>query len=258
MASKILIADDEESIRFTFKTFLENEGYEVDAVETLAAGLQLLDDSYDLIFLDIYLGRDNGLSLLHEVQSRRLLCPVVMITGSPEIASAAESLRYGAFDYICKPVTQLILLQVAAKALEHKRLLCEKETFRMRLEGLFRCATEGIVMTDNDLRVVAVNKSARTLLGLDDSVVGCRLDQLPNMQYPIFSRFCDIIRSRFDGEIYRLQCHGADGSSQFVSMSASPLINDDGTDYGGVLIIRDENRRGNADEINGSLSGSLP
>ena len=138
MVSKILVVDDEENIRFTFASFLTDEGYEVTTASNLQEGKkQLSEQKFDLVFLDILLGRDSGLEILREVKEKGLQSPVVMITGAPEVETAAEAVRYGAFDYIPKPVMQDNLLRVARMALAHKKLIEENETFRMRLEGLF-------------------------------------------------------------------------------------------------------------------------
>jgi DNA-binding NtrC family response regulator len=235
MNSKILIVDDEESVRFTFESFLKDEGYEVVTADSLEKGLEDLDESVDLIFLDILLGRENGLTLLREVKERGLLCPVVMITGSPDVLTAAESVRYGAYDYICKPIFQETLLRVAGKALEHGKVLNEKETFRMRLEGLFRCAKEGIMITDRSLHIVEINESAMSMFECDESVVGLHLDELGNNGTSQVAKFSDMIKSRFEGEIYQLQ---SSETSKNMGVSASPLTNEEGVDYGYVLIVR--------------------
>ncbi len=239
MAPRILIVDDEENIRFTFESFLTDEGYAVQTASNLQEGKSLLaDEEFDLIFLDILLGRDSGLEILREVKTRGLAAPVIMITGAPEVETAAEAVRYGAFDYIPKPVMQENLLRVARMALEHKKLIEENETFRMRLEGLFRCAHEGIIITDRDLQVAEINNAAKTILACDDAIVGKSLDAVPGNE--LLGKFSDMIKARFEGEIYRVEGETSSGEKQLLSFSASPLTTEEGADYGYVLIIRDE------------------
>ena len=80
MTQQILVVDDEESIRFTFEAFLGDSGYEVLTAESAAEANALMDQHrFDLIFLDIMLGRDSGISLLKEIRARFATCPVVMI-----------------------------------------------------------------------------------------------------------------------------------------------------------------------------------
>jgi len=242
MISRILVVDDEENIRFTFDSFLSDEGYTVTTASSLQKGKKLLQEQeFDLIFLDILLGRESGLEILREVREKGLQTPVVMITGAPEVETAAEAVRYGAFDYIPKPIMQENLLRVARLALDHKKLLVENETFKMRLEALFRCAREGIFITDNELKVAEVNEAAKEIFGCDDSIVGKRLDELgSDGSYATLAKFSDMIKARFEGEIYRLEGVSPTGDNRILSLSASPLTTHEGVDYGYVLIIRDE------------------
>jgi CheY-like chemotaxis protein len=110
----ILVADDEESIRWALATALTGDGHTVEQVDGGEAALaSLRRDRFDLAFVDIRLGAQSGLDVLRLVRERLPLCPVVMVTGSPTIDTAAEALRHGAFDYIVKPVRQDALLRVS-------------------------------------------------------------------------------------------------------------------------------------------------
>jgi len=110
----ILIVDDEESIRFTFEMFLQREGYgKITTVSTLEEALLLINEErFDLIISDIVLGDASGTDLLKHIQNTGIQCPVVMITGFPNLKTAARSVRYGAFDYISKPVNKETLLRL--------------------------------------------------------------------------------------------------------------------------------------------------
>jgi DNA-binding NtrC family response regulator len=238
MSSKILVVDDEENIRYTFHSFLSDEGYQVETASNLNDCKKLLASrEFDLIFLDILLGSESGLDILREVKTHGLKCMVVMVTGAPDVETAAEAVRFGAFDYIPKPIQQSNLLRVARAALEHKRLLEEKETFRMRLEGLFRCATEGIIITDQNMQVAEVNDAARRIFSCDDAIIGKSLDEISKLADSCsLGKFADIIKSRFEGEIYRTKV----GDGRFLSMTAAPLTTEDGDDYGYLLVVREE------------------
>jgi len=238
MESRILVIDDEESIRFTFESFLTDEGYQVETVSNLQEGKEMLaNQEFDLVFLDILLGSESGLDILREVKTKKLKCLVVMVTGAPDVETAAEAVRFGAFDYIPKPIQQYNLLHVARAALEHKRLLEEKETFRMRLEGLFRCAMEGIIITDQNMCVAEMNAAAKRLFNCDDSVIGKNLDEISaSPKSGSLKKFSDIVKARFEGEIYRAVQE--DGS--LLSFTAAPLTTEEGIDYGYLLVIREE------------------
>jgi DNA-binding NtrC family response regulator len=117
MEARILVIDDEESIRFTFQTFLANEGYEVLTAGACAPALEIIGaGGLDLIFSDILLGEVSGLEILQAVADSGRPCPVIMITGQPAIATAAESVRLGAFDYLLKPIDLDELLDVIRRA----------------------------------------------------------------------------------------------------------------------------------------------
>jgi len=139
MDARILVTDDEESVRFTLKTFLLEEGYKVDTATDYDEALtKIAEKDFDLIFTDIILENKTGIDILREVKERNPNCLVVMITGSPDVDSAAAALRLGAFDYIVKPLRQPTIRHVAAIALKQKALSDEKERYRLNLEATNR------------------------------------------------------------------------------------------------------------------------
>lgn len=118
MKKKILVIDDEESIRFTFSYLLADQGFDVTSVASHDEGLQALaDDHYDLIFLDLLLGVHSGLGTLQEIKQHHAEIPVIMITGAPDEETVAKAIRLGAFAYVPKPVRQETLANITHKAL---------------------------------------------------------------------------------------------------------------------------------------------
>ncbi len=121
MISKILIIDDEESILFVLQTHLSNQGHEVLTAKNYALGLKAVSNTdIDLIITDVALGTHTGIDILREVRKRDLDCPVIIITGSPNVETKADATRLGAFDYLSKPVRKETLVRVASQALQHK------------------------------------------------------------------------------------------------------------------------------------------
>ena len=119
--AKILIVDDEESIRFTFEIFLAEAGYDVTTARSYKEGLAVLDqEKFDLILTDIILGGKTGLDLVREIRRRSMSCPVVIFTGFPSGESASDAARMGVVDYLVKPVRMDKLLQVTRDALSRK------------------------------------------------------------------------------------------------------------------------------------------
>ena len=116
MSARILVVDDEESIRFTFERFLTAAGHIVATAESFSEALARINDmSFDAVFADIILGDGTGIDILREIRARGLSCPVIMITGDPGVETAADSIRLGAFDYIPKPVNQESLLHATQR-----------------------------------------------------------------------------------------------------------------------------------------------
>lgn len=242
MTQRILVVDDEESIRFTFDAFLTDAGYRVDTAPSLKEALALASStSYDLVFLDILLGRESGMQMLRFVRANNPNCPVIMVTGAPEISTAAEAVRLGAFDYLTKPVHQDELLRIARRALERKALLDEQETFRLRMAAVFQSIQEGILVFDEAFRLVDINDSACRMLACDKAAIGRTLDEISQSDNCSTARhFQDIVTQRCLGEIYRMQMHNAAGQELMVSLTMAPLTSQTGRENGVVLVLRDE------------------
>ena len=193
MTPHILVIDDEESLRFTLGSFLQDEGYLVTTASSFDEAEELIQQSlFDLVFLDIQLGRHSGLDLLKVVRNHLAHTPVVMITGAPEVSTAAEAVREGAFDYIPKPIRQETLLRVAKMALKHKAVVDQREHFRAHLTGIFGSVRDGILLVDQRQNILEANQALVNLFGLPGSVVGMSLAQLPQN---IRGTFTEIVES---------------------------------------------------------------
>ena len=104
--------------------------------------------------------------MLRHVAEKGLGCLVVMITGEPNIDTAAEALRLGAFDYMVKPVRHDAILRVAGQALRHKRLRDEKQAlekekdrYRLNLDAIFKSVREAIITIDTRMTVINANSA---------------------------------------------------------------------------------------------------
>ncbi|MES0372445.1 MAG: sigma-54 dependent transcriptional regulator [Mariprofundaceae bacterium] len=97
---KALIVDDDQSIRWILERVLKEEGYEVTQAESIAEAKSLVDEHFDIIFLDVYLPDGNGMELL---ESGLFNVPTVMLTAETTFGHAAEAYRTGAMEYLPKP-----------------------------------------------------------------------------------------------------------------------------------------------------------
>lgn len=117
---KILVVDDELGIRILLSEILEDEGYEVHTAEDAVSARQLVRDiQFDLILLDIWMPDTDGITLLKEwKRAQSIPCPVIMMSGHGTIETAMESTRFGAMDFLEKPITLKKLLETCQRVLE--------------------------------------------------------------------------------------------------------------------------------------------
>ena len=107
----ILVVDDEEAIRSLFRNILEAEGYQVEtAGQASEARDHLSSARFDVMLADLMLPGEDGLNLLRFATKRDEEMSVIMVTGFPDLSTAVEALKQGAYDYISKPVRRQSLL----------------------------------------------------------------------------------------------------------------------------------------------------
>lgn len=122
--ARVLVVDDEQSIRITVSEFIKEDGHEVSLADDAAEALSLLrEDPFDVVVTDIILPRKSGVALLGDIREVDPDVQVIMITGEPEIESAAEAVRKGAFDYLAKPISREDITRTVSAAAEKKALL---------------------------------------------------------------------------------------------------------------------------------------
>ena len=250
--SRILLIDDEETLRFTFSGFLENAGYEVETAHDFESALSALKSrEFDLILADIVLAGASGMDLLREIKQRGIDAPVVMITGHPSLETASQAMRLGAFDYVAKPVRREALLKVAGHALRHKALLEEKsrlqaesQRYFSHLEAIFRSVTEGIVAVDTGLRVAQANQAAEAICGFDaKEAQGMNWGELDCDCTQACRKVLNLaLEGRVPVKRQRLTCWQDGNRQQLVIANATPLQDQSGRHLGAVLVLRDISR----------------
>jgi DNA-binding NtrC family response regulator len=131
--AKILIIDDERSIRNTLKDILEFEKHQVSLAENGLKGLEAAqNEMFDLIFSDIKMPEMDGIELLTQLKEKDIEAPIVMISGHGNIETAVECIKKGAFDFIEKPIDLNRLLITVRNALEKKDLVVETKNLKKK------------------------------------------------------------------------------------------------------------------------------
>jgi len=252
MKSKILVIDDEESIRFTFKTFLSEDGHKVLTAEDYEGALDAISSTdLDFIITDIILGPHSGIDILRKVKDRDMHCPVLIITGEPNMDSATEAVRLGAFDYLYKPVRKETLLRVTRHALRHKSLLdgkklleAENEIYRLNLEAIFKSLNDGIITVDRGMRVIEANEATRNICGFSpEEIVGKKFGKIiSRCNKPCHKVLKETLKTKKTIREFRVECGHQVRSGQIVLLTSSPLMDREKKFVGAVLVARDITR----------------
>ncbi len=246
MKANILVVDDEEGISFVIKRFLMRDGYEVSTAVDYNEAMDKLSQSYfDLIFTDINLGEKSGIDILREVKKRGMTCPVIMITGNPNIETATEAVRLGAHDYIFKPIKIETLTRITAMALQYKSVVEERNRYQANLEAIFRSVRDAIITVDSEMRVLEINDAAESICGFPgkEEVKGekCEsfMDECGKVYLELIS---ETINTKLPAERIRFECGSEYQPKKVVSAATYPLVDSSGQINGCVMVVKDETR----------------
>ncbi len=132
--AKVLIVDDEKSIRQTLREILEFEKYQVDeAKDGMECIVKLQKNDYDVLILDIKMPKMDGMEALERIQILKPDTPVVMISGHANIDTAVEAVKKGAFDFISKPPDLNRLLITLRNAMDKSSLITETKVLKRKV-----------------------------------------------------------------------------------------------------------------------------
>ncbi|HSN82886.1 MAG TPA: sigma-54 dependent transcriptional regulator [Polyangiales bacterium] len=142
MSARILVCDDEASLREMLQILLRREGYRVDVVDGVRAACERLAsvDPYDVVITDLVMPDGTGMEVLDAVRARSKDTQILMITAYATTEQAVEAMRKGAYDYVQKPFKNHELLATLEKALEKHDIVAENETLRAEVKSRW---TEG-------------------------------------------------------------------------------------------------------------------
>lgn len=263
MGVRVLVVDDEKSIRFTFREFLKEAGYDVSLAEDAKEALALLGKApFDVVITDIILPQMNGVMLLHAIRDAAPRAQVIMMTGEPTVETASEALRAGATDYLFKPLNKDVLLKAVATAArikklddERYRLEEENEEYRKHLESLVEKRTlaleesrksyhelleslqEGIWAVDTDGKTTFANSYMAETLGYAP-------EEMIGLPYSAFSEENPFAQGSIQWQESAAGVHEGllrrkDGSTLLAQMRISQLHDIDGHSTGAMASVID-------------------
>ncbi|HEY0174051.1 MAG TPA: ATP-binding protein [Pyrinomonadaceae bacterium] len=269
---RVLVVDDEPSMRWTMSEFLRRAGYEPLPAADFDAALALAGEGeLDAAVVDLILPGRSGLDLLGEFSARDAYVPVVMITGEPDSPAVAEIVRMGAYDFLPKPVGKETLLKAVAGAVERKRLVDEKRRLELEtqrhaeeletrvaertaelaeahsfLNLVLDSSTEyAIVATDTEGRITLFNRGAeRTFgraaaqaLGQEPCALSAREDEEEQLRRVFREGIREADASgKFQTEV---RFRRADGDTFEASVAITPIRRQDGRVIGRLGVVKD-------------------
>lgn len=170
MMARILVVDDEKSIRLTLCEFLKNDGFIADsAPDAVVACGMIAEKDYDVVITDIIMPRISGMDLLSTIRKTSKTLQIIIMTGEPSVDTAIQSVQNGANDYITKPISKEVLLKATRNAVNIKRLSDEKTALEEK-NKFYQKQLEELVA----LRTQSLQKAMQGIIYLLTSVVETR------------------------------------------------------------------------------------
>ena len=168
--ARVLVADDEASIRFVLREALEEAGHEVVDVDSGdAAWSQLGESRFDIAFLDIRMPEPTGLELLDRMRGAGIDAAVVVITAQNTLENAVEAMKRGALDYLVKPFQIADVLALAEKAIRTRAL--DRDVRARRREARGRAAADGDRLVGKSGAILEVFKTIGRVAARDVAVL---------------------------------------------------------------------------------------
>jgi DNA-binding NtrC family response regulator len=168
MKTRVLVVDDERAVRSALSVNLTKHAMQVTTASDPASALEFLHDAhFDLVLTDVRMPGGTGLELAEKIRSAWPDTPVIVMTGHGSVRDAVTAMKFGAADYIIKPIAKDELLVVIERALERRALQAEVATLRREVEdryGFEKIVGSTPVMQALYTKVAAVADTTATVL----------------------------------------------------------------------------------------------
>jgi two-component system nitrogen regulation response regulator NtrX len=173
---KVLIIDDEASIRDSIRMTLEFEQYRVDEARSGQEGIEKASkQNYDAVLLDIKMPVIDGIEVLDQFKANRVTSPVVMVSGHGDVHTAVECTKRGAYDFLEKPLNRDRLLLAVRNAIRQRHLEEENLEFREKAEREYQIVGQSPAMADLRAQVERAAPTRATVLIQGESGTGKEL-----------------------------------------------------------------------------------
>ena len=199
--AKILVVDDESSIRRTLKEILEFEKHQVDLAPNGQEALEMFREvEYDAVLLDIKMPEMDGMEVLEKMMQVREV-PVIMISGHGTIETAVEAIKKGAYDFIVKPPDLNRLLITIRNAVEKKELVTRTRQLKKEIDRKYEIVGESENIRDLRKMITRVAPTLSRVLIIGENGTGKELvarqihQQSPRSHAPFIEVNCAAIPS---------------------------------------------------------------
>lgn len=264
---RILAIEDEDLLREYVCDYLDDIGFTTLQACNGREGIEMIrSEQPDLVLTDLRMPEVNGLDVLSLLQKDFPELPVIVISGTGTLNDVVQTLKYGAWDYILKPIHDYTILELSVKrVLERKRLLDENKRYREHLEEevkkrtdellksttklhtLLNLASDAIFIHDQQGNILEVNEKAVNYTGISrDSIIKTKIESLfPESEKSLFNkRLSDL--SQKSQILYETTLNSHQETSIPVEVSAT-LITMNGTSQF-LSIMRDISERKKSEE----------
>jgi len=207
---RILIIDDEQSIRRTLREILEYEKYQVEDAETGMEGiLKIKEQEFDAILCDIKMPEMDGIETLEAIKGITD-CPVIMISGHGTIETAVEAIKKGAYDYIAKPPDLNRLLITIKNALDKSKLITETKALKKAVSKQNEMVGQSAAMEEIREMIQKVAPTAARVLITGENGTGKELvaRQLHELSQRAHAPFIEVNCAAIPSELIESQLFG--------------------------------------------------
>lgn len=169
--TRILVADDDAIVRTTVSRILEMFGHRVDIVGSGEEVLETVDESYDVIILDINMPGMDGFETMANLNEKNIDIPVLFLTGAGSMDYAVKAINLGAYDFLTKPIADLDIFNVKIRrAIEKRMYVLKEKEYKAALED------------DIQLKAVQLEEQNKLLLRYSNSLENATVQLMSSLQ----------------------------------------------------------------------------